>query len=921
MRGDWLAGDMPGSWTLRLAAERTAPPPPPSRRRGTSQPNGSRNAVGDDPISVFLHVSLPKNSLHVLLPNSTHGVAGIAGGESAPMLLAFPSTPSGGQALRAHTGPVYAFDENCTESCWQPGGSTAPPCSDIQHDPAASALCLQAHADAAKAVSSAAQRRAFAKQVKQGAQWPAPAVFNGTAPVWGACWKGSASQRWNVQPLSAALSGAKATAAAAVRKAAPGKVPPGLPPHIVPTLRGCDTAGANVAVLQLVMQAPGTAHVVFLPPQALPPNGTLDAWRAGQNATHAQVTAALDAAGVPTPDTFAPRLQAALTSFEARLSDKLQVPRLPLAVDGDVDIESKELWASIATRFALSNMLGSITRFRGQQLIADSVGGFESEQHSAAAHHMSPVQTLFTGMPSRSFFPRGFLWDEGFHQLLVMRFDPSLSKAVLQSWLSTQSTQPRGTLRDGWIAREQILGAEPRSRVPERFQVQRPDVANPPTLLLALEALLEQEGEAVDTAWLQEVYPLLVRWYNWFLRSQRTGTDLQAMDAPWTGEGGPPLSWLQEHKALTGEEAEFGQGGTPQASWDGEDSRGFVWQGSSPDHTFACGLDDSPRGLIPHHADEHVDLLAWVISAADILARVAQRVGEARHSSMFQADSAKFRSWLSRHWDADAGWFCDIGVTEVALPVRDHTSGQATTTPLQWSAAPKDSWTREFLRQQVLTQSQVDSLAPSAQVGRVCHRSYIGLMPLALGVLEPGDARVSALLQGLRQGDMLGPAGVLSLSSSSPLYRSKDDYWRGKVWMNINFLLVQALRRYASAPLPDRAGAQASDTAPPAKQGLLGRLLAFVSGQSRAPAFQGPQGWAETRRDAAEVGEQLRQRLVANVHEQFRQHGSLWENYDPETGGGTGTAPFTGWTGAVLPLLHGMASGSAEVAASGDVGG
>ncbi|VEL28242.1 unnamed protein product [Protopolystoma xenopodis] len=125
-------------------------------------------------------------------------------------------------------------------------------------------------------------------------------------------------------------------------------------------------------------------------------------------------------------------------------------------------------------RVALANLLGGIGFFYGSSLVQSPESGPTPIEYWPAP--------LFTATPSRPQFPRGFLWDEGFHGLVLVRWNIYLALETFGHWLDLMNIE-------GWIPREQILGWEARARVPERFIVQSNSVANPPALVLAIEVI------------------------------------------------------------------------------------------------------------------------------------------------------------------------------------------------------------------------------------------------------------------------------------------------------------------------------------------------------------------------------------------------------------------------------------------------
>lgn len=275
-----------------------------------------------------------------------------------------------------------------------------------------------------------------------------------------------------------------------------------------------------------------------------------------------------------------------------------------------------------------SSVVGGIGYYYGQSIVDRSFtheydegntgrGSYDVDEDRRIPDPRLTEETgLFTGTPSRSMFPRGFYWDEGFHLAHIGAWDNDLSLEILQSWIDLID-------EDGWVAREQILGEEARSRVPKEFQTQYPLYANPPTLIMAVNMFMDRLSSGnnfesdptmqsifasdsdpssqyaskhlkdLESAekFLAEIYPHLRRHYLWFRRTQR----------------GEITEWDRE------------------ATSKGE---AYRWRGRTKDHVLTSGLDDYPRAKEPHSGELHLDLMSWMGGFAKMMGKVAERIGE-----------------------------------------------------------------------------------------------------------------------------------------------------------------------------------------------------------------------------------------------------------------------------------------------------
>jgi mannosyl-oligosaccharide glucosidase len=504
--------------------------------------------------------------------------------------------------------------------------------------------------------------------------------------------------------------------------------------RIVPTLSNSAKPESNVLVFQKVLRLPFTYDFVLTEGDG-------------------------SELSVPSEAQLAALLASKAKSFEQRFEEVFGLR------GKGVDVERVQF-----AQAALSNLLGGIGHFYGNSIV---------QRSPSTPPAPAPPSELLCTVPSRSFFPRGFMWDEGFHQLLVGRWDAALSREILRSWFALVD-------ETGWVAREQILGEEARSRVPQEFQVQRPSIANPPTLLLALLSMLGGAKPDADAArFAFEVLPHVMRNAEWYLRTQR-----------------------------------------------GHREGAFAWQGRSVDHCLASGLDDFPRAPWLSEDEGHVDLHSWMVMICRAMDALFSFLAEQTAEDDSGTEAVKFHG-VAQEWRRRG---------EALLARLDQ---------LHWSE--KNGSYCDFARHPNTTDLHF-----------VCHDGYVTLFPFLLGLVPPDSPRLRATLELLSdQSRIFAPFGLLSLSKKDPLFGTKENYWRGNVWINVNYLAVRALHRYGFSP-----------------------------------ELQGPYSEA-----AQTLYRALRKGLVDNLYGQYKRTGYLWEQYAAKDGAGLRSHPFTGWSSLVVLLM------------------
>lgn len=263
--------------------------------------------------------------------------------------------------------------------------------------------------------------------------------------------------------------------------------------------------------------------------------------------------------------------------------------------------------------------------------------------------------------------------------------------------------------------------------------------------------------------------------------------------------------------------------------------------------TLTSGLDDYPRASHPTENERHVDLRCWIATAADALSKLADLLGRDGYKYEETFEYLSDEELLDGlHWSEYAKVYADYGLHTDSVELRrPKSSPRAQTQSL------------EMIR---VTLKNPEYRLVDSTFG------YVSLFPFLLKLLPTDSTKLGHILSDIRKPELLWTKfGLRSLSKTSPLYMKRNTehdppYWRGQIWVNLNFLAVKALHHYSNAEGPYKTQAE-------------------------------------------KIYRELRENVVRNVMNQYFKTGYVWEQYSDKTGEGSGCRPFNGWTSLVVLMM------------------
>lgn len=371
-------------------------------------------------------------------------------------------------------------------------------------------------------------------------------------------------------------------------------------------------------------------------------------------------------------------------------------------------------------------------------------------------------------------------------------------------------------------------------------------MANPPTLIFALNNIMnyyknnfESENLKKISAFLKKCNDKLSSWYEWFEIYQRSS-----------------------------------------------DRKSYQWYGRTPSHNLASGLDDFPRGQSPNLYEKHLDLNIWIIELLKSLRNLSE-IFDYELMQHFTKRIDKMEKDLRQNFfDQKKKILADFLGPQYKLIKTDLFKEPVP--PIFWRGDGKCGSENPNPLGEASECDPYSDMPCCSEYGwcgnsnahckcEKCHKAlkledrelekenifnphygYVNLYPLFFGYLKKDDEAFRNLLKILKDPEMLNsPHGIRSLSKSDLLYHSGEDYWRGNIWINLNYLTLKGLKTYY-----------------------------------------------HDDNEAMEIYNEIRIKVINTVFRNWREsNGMFFEQYSDKNGDGLRARPFNGWSSLVLELI------------------